>query len=267
MRRLHLFEFEDQEWLPRRFRNYLLEFLQYQLTCCHIYAPMIGKLKAALQTVHCRHLVDIGSGGGATILQVQEMLKKSGYGVSVTLTDKYPNAGSVAHINCPGAYECSYYAVPVDALQIPAHLKGFRTFFTSFHHFPPTTASAILRKAVEDQMPIGVFEFTERTISNLAGMLVSPVAVLALMLKTQPRTFDRFFWTYVLPVIPLLYWWDGTVSHWRTYSVTELEGLISGLGENSFRWDVGRIRTNAHAITYLIGLPNVGNHLRDTKDS
>jgi hypothetical protein len=255
MRRLHLFEFEDQKWLPPPLRRYLLEFLQFQIVSERIYAGAIPKLREALAKAGCRKVVDIGSGGGATILQVQRLLRQAGWPVSVTMTDKYPHSRAIL----PGAEAAGgsalYHPEPVDALNIPPQLDGFRTFFTSFHHFRPTEAAAILRQAVEDRAPIAVFEFTQRRAANLLGMLLSPIAVLAGMRKTRPRTFGKFFWTYVLPAVPLLYWWDGTVSHWRTYSVTELKDLIARLGETRFEWEVGRIGDGRGAVTYLFGIP------------
>jgi hypothetical protein len=255
MRRLHLFEFEDQKWLPPPLRRYLLEFLQFQIVSERIYAGAIPKLREALAKARCRKLVDIGSGGGATILHVQALLRQAGWPVSVTMSDKYPQAGAIP----PGAGAADggalYHPEPVDALSIPSELDGLRTFFTSFHHFRPAEAAAILRQAVEDRAPIAVFEFTQRRAGNLLGMLLSPVAVLAGMRKARPWTFGKFFWTYVLPAVPLLYWWDGTVSHWRTYSVAELKDLIARLGETRFEWEVGRIGDGRAALTYLLGIP------------
>jgi hypothetical protein len=249
MKRRQLFEFEDQEWLPRRFRRYLLEFLQFQITSDRVYAPVIPLLKDALVKARCRRILDIGSGEGGTILQVQTMLRQAGWPVSVTMTDKFPRSGA------PSIDGAAYHREPVDARLIPPQLDGFRTFFTSFHHFRPADATAILGHAVEDRAPIAVFEFTGRSIGNLLGMLLSPIAVLAGMRKTRPWTFGKTFWTYILPAIPLLYWWDGTVSHWRTYSLGELEELIAGLGETGFEWEVGRIGDGPCAITYLLGIP------------
>lgn len=245
MRRLHLFEFEDQPWLPSSLRHALLEVLQRQITSCRLYAPVVGKLKEAVEECGWRHLVDIGSGGGETALQVQEMLAHAGCPVSLTLTDKYPPAAAVAGAGGRGT---RYVPESVDALRIPEDVRGFRVFFTSFHHFPPRRAAAILKRAVDDGTPVGVFEFTERTPSNLAGMLLSPLAVLALTRKMRPR--------YVVPLVPLLYWWDGTVSHLRTYTVAELEQLIPD--GNDFRWEVGQIEGDGYRLTYLIGISSAG---------
>ncbi len=51
-------------------------------------------------------------------------------------------------------------------MKVPRELKGFRTMFTSFHHFPPEEARAILQNAVDAGEGIGIFEITRRAPSN-----------------------------------------------------------------------------------------------------
>ena len=50
----------------------------------------------------------------------------------------------------------------MSATAVPARLSGFRTMFTSFHHFKPEQAQAILADAVRNRCGIGIFEFTYR---------------------------------------------------------------------------------------------------------
>ena len=59
--------------------------------------------------------------------------------IGVCLTDKYPNIAAFLKkaqvVKSGGA--TTYSAEPVDAGRIPAEIAGFRTIFSSFHHFPP----------------------------------------------------------------------------------------------------------------------------------
>jgi len=45
-------------------------------------------------------------------------------------------------------------------MNVPAELKGLRTMFTSFHHFLPEEARAVLQNAVDAGEGIGIFEIT-----------------------------------------------------------------------------------------------------------
>ena len=66
------------------------------------------------------------------------------------------------------------------------------------------------------------------------------------------------FWSYVVPVLPIVLLFDSAVSVLRIYSVDELRGLTAGL--KGYRWDVGRVRSRRLPITltYLVGVPESG---------
>ena len=255
---MRLFEFTDQPWLPSIFRNYVLELLQWQLTTYEIYTPLVTKLKDVLQQIDCHQIVDICSGGGGPILQIQEILEREeGYPVSVTLSDKFPNPEALRNLNLKLKPKIDYFSDPVDATSIPNHLTGFHTFFTCFHHFDPTAAVQILRDVTAKRAPIGIFEFTERKRSNLFGMLLSPLAVFCQTPRIESFRLGRFFWTYVIPIIPLIYWWDGTVSHLRTYTLTELKNMVGAVNAPAYHWEIGKISSleTTDSITFLIGVP------------
>lgn len=255
--RRQLFEFEDQAWLPAALRDSLTDILRYHLATSRLYEPAVARLRAALEASGCDQIVDIGSGAGGPIVQIQRRLAEQGCPVTVTLTDKFPHRAMVERIRALGLRTLSYHAEPVDALHVPPGLRGVRTLFTCFHHFAPPQAAAILRQAVADRAPIAIFEFTTRSMPNLLGMLLAPLAVLAqapAIFRHQPA---RLLWVYVVPLIPLIYWWDGIISYLRTYSVAELAQLLSEVGPGEYTWDIGTLGSDqgAPSITYLVGWP------------
>lgn len=256
MRRLHLFEFQDQRWIPRRLRASVLEVLQHQITVSRMYAPAVEVLRRALEACHCRTIVDIGSGGGATAIQVQAMLAEAGWPVALTMTDKYPDAGAIARTTLLGSPNTSYRAEPVDATRVPPDLRGFRTFFTSFHHLRPGAAVSVLRSAVDDGAPVAAFEFTRRSAANVAGMALSPFAVLRELRATTAVRGANAGAAPLLALAPFVYAWDGAVSHLRTYTVAELEALARAAGGKAFRWEAGQAGGGEYPITYLLGIPD-----------
>ena len=133
---------------------------------------------------------------------------------------------------------------------------GFRTLFTALHHFRPTAARAILADAVRRGCGIGIFEVTERRILTLLGMLVLPVFVLLATPFIRPFRWSRLLLTYLLPLVPLAVWFDGTVSCLRSYTPAELEALAAGVGEG-YDWEAGTLAAPPFVtrVTYLIGTP------------
>lgn len=257
MRRWQLFEFEDQAWLPAFLRDSVTDILRYYLSTAQPYAPAAACLRTLLMATGCTSIVDFGSGAGGPLVHIQRQLAQAGCPVRVTLTDKYPHSVMVARIQSLELQTLRYHPTSVDATHMPADLHGIRTFFSCFHHFAPLQASAILQRAVADHAGIAVFEFTARSRANVLGMLLAPLAVLAQAPAIFRQRPARLFWVYVLPLIPLIYWWDGIVSYLRSYSVAELEQLSARTTPGVFRWEAGTLASEGGAppITYLLGWP------------
>jgi hypothetical protein len=73
----------------------------------------------------------------------------------------------------------------------------------------------------------------------------------------RPFRFSRLFWTYIIPIIPLVLYYDGVVSCLRAYSTSTLLGLTRDLAAQNYQWQIGEENRALHVlpITYLIGFP------------
>jgi hypothetical protein len=142
-------------------------------------------------------------------------------------------------------------------MQPPKELEGFRTLFSSFHHFEPEQARAILEDAVKDRRGIGIFEMTARSPLAVLCMVLAPITTLLFTPFIRPFRWSRLVWTYLVPVVPVLAMFDGIVSCLRTYSASELTELISGLQDCGYTWEIGEEKAalSAVPVTYLVGYP------------
>jgi hypothetical protein len=257
MKRLHLLEIEDQAWCPNGLRDALTDHLQFALAQTRTYAPAIPVLASALRRAKARCIVDLCSGGAGPWPWLHPALTHEGLSVTVCLTDRFPNLEAFRRSTLRARQSITYHPLPVDATQVPEGLSGFRTLFTSFHHFGPEQARAILADAVRQRQGIAIFEATYRHLSNLVLMLPAPLAVLGLTPFIRPFRWSRLAWTYLLPVAPLVTLFDGVVSCLRTYTVQELRNLTASLETHHYLWDVGRLKPKLTSvpITYLVGVP------------
>lgn len=257
MPRIHIFELEDQPWLPRTLRDLATDYLAFLLSWLEPYRQIVPFLSQALITTGRQRLIDLCSGGAGPVLDLQRALAREGLDVTVTLTDKYPNLPAFARLR-RGDDAVDFWPAPVDATAVPAELAGFRTIFTAFHHFRPEEAKKILADAVRARSPIGVFDVAERSPRMLLfALLCVPLLVFALTPFIRPVRWQRLLWTYVLPLVPLICWWDGVVSQLRAYRPDELEAMVDELPSNGFHWRIGATRSAFYrgCVTFLIGYP------------
>lgn len=254
MRRMQLFEFADFAWFPAAWRRNIGDVLSWFGTKLNPYGPLAPKLKAALERMDCRRIVDLGSGSAGPITLIQRQLREQGWPVSITLTDFFPDPASFARAAAAADGPINFIEGPMDFRAVPAELTGFRTMFASFHHLAPPDARAILRDAAAAGQGIGVFEFTGRHPIQFVSMLLSPITVWLITPWLRPFSFSRLFWTYLVPVVPLLSVWEDVVSNLRTYSPSELRELTAGL--DSYIWDIGQVPSRGgFKIIYLFGYP------------
>ncbi len=257
MRRVHLFEFHDLPWYPNVWRNMLTDVMAFFAVKFKVYRPIAPKLKAALEKLRCGRIVDLCSGaGGPALALLDELGQVDGRPIECTLTDKYPNVALFRHLGAAHPGRISFCEDAVDATAVPEELEGFRTLFTSFHHFDVDAARAILRDAVCKRQGIGVFEYSERNFWIWAPALLFGWAFVWLATPfMRPFRWHRLLWNYVIPLWFLFALWDGVVSCLRTYSPRQLQELTADLG-SGYSWEIGRLRSiGACRITYLLGIP------------
>lgn len=255
--RLHWFELEDQPWFPAVIRDFATDYIHFIEITFHLHRPIVALLANALRTTKSGHVIDLCSGGAGPIPALQEALAAERLDVRFTLTDRFPNLPAFRRAEAMSQGRITFVARPVDARAVPKDLRGFRTIFNSFHHFRPTDARAVLRDATNAAVPIGIFEIPERALLVILATLLTPLSVALTAPFIRPFRWQRLFWTYVLPLVPLTCLWDGIVSQLRAYTVEELGNLARDLAPDTYVWQSGqeRVRSTPGHVTYLLGHP------------
>ena len=250
------FEFHDQQWFPKSLRDGVTDALQLILSLGGIYRPIVPMLNKAVEASGAARIVDLCSGGGGPWLWLYRLLCVSaGRRIEICLTDKYPNIEAFENARRRTDGKITFYPGSVDTASLPRELSGFRTIFTSFHHFAPDEAVAILQNAVDDGQGIGVFEAAKRdpltilltVLMPLAGFLTAPFA--------RPFRMSRIFWTYFIPVIPFVLFFDGVISCLRAYSQKELSLLATQVKAENYVWQIGERSGGLAPVTFLVGYP------------
>ncbi|HEY6302633.1 MAG TPA: hypothetical protein VIX14_06150 [Terriglobales bacterium] len=284
MRRVHFFEFHDQPWFPSSLRDYVTDALQFGFNLLKSYAPIAPLLQSALDSAGNgpnagRSVIDMCSGGGGPWFDLSRRLQigtrggralpadgaeprhhaSGSAGLQVWLTDKYPNLKAFQSARAASENRIAFYPESVDATKVPRELKGLRTMFTSFHHFSPDDARAILQDAVDAGESIAIFEVPRRAWSTIS---LTFAFVFMLFIGTpwvRPFRWSRLLWTYLVPILPLVLLFDGVVSCLRTYRPRELREMVEKLSANEYQWEMGEQPSGKVPITFLIGYPGASS--------
>jgi hypothetical protein len=256
MRRLHLAELEDQPWFPATIRNSMTDLLDFFIRHFRVYDSIVPILHNALKEASAHSILDLCSGGAGAIQRVQQILaQEHDFKVEIILSDLYPNKHAYERLIKLRDSGINYLSSSVDATKVPQNLTGFRTLFTSFHHFDSHDARKILSNAVKQGHGIAIFELSERSFRGALGPLFSAILSFFITPFLRPFSLKRIFYTYVVPIIPAAYLFDGLVSQLRSYTPEEMFELARNLGDKEYKWEAGFKKHDflPFKINYLVG--------------
>lgn len=263
MNRVHAVELEDLPWVPSVLRDGGTDLLDLGFAKTGFYDGVADKLAALLAATGERRLHDLCSGGGGGALQLRERLREQGVAFALTLTDRFPNAAGAARVAALGDPDTRYASEPADAMAAGGDAPGVRTMSGALHHFRPEDVTRLIGAVVARRLPLAFFDVAASpAIRKLPwvlaplplalNMLMLAVGSLALTPLVRPARPASWLFTYVLPLIPALVAWDGTISALRAYTPDELLALARAVpGADGYRWDAGV----AGRALYLTGAP------------
>jgi hypothetical protein len=261
MKRINLFEFEDFKWFPNWTRICLTRLIVVMHKFLKSSDDLVPLIKRALIYSNNNTIVDLCSGSGGPMIDVFKNFKEEQgkENIKLILTDLYPDLQLASKINISTTQNLSYKTSPVNALNVSAELAGVRTMVGSFHHMKPDAAKKILKNAKQSKMPICIYEISDNGSPTFFWWIAIPVIFLMALFITpfvRPLTWKQIIFTYLIPIIPLFFAWDGAVSNVRTYTLEDLDILLIGLESEDYIWEKGRITGRANKL-YLLGLPRL----------
>ena len=257
MRRIHLFEIEDYAWFPASLRDCLTRMLLVVHRLLKTTEHLTPLVQRALRESGSRKVIDLCSGSGGPMIDVVTQLRQQPQwaDLELELTDLYPSKpGSDQHPRF-----VTFRADPVDAAKLPPDARGLRTMVCSFHHMRPETARRILEDAQRSRQPILIYEISDNTFPPPALFwIVLPINFLFALLvsiQVRPVTWRQVVFTWLIPILPICFAWDGAVSNVRTYGSSDFQQLLAGIPDSPYRWDFGKIDTRPAASFYSLGVP------------
>ncbi len=155
MRRIQFFEIHEQPWFPTTLRNEITDSLQRGSEILKAHALISGLLQRAVAASGTLSIVDLCSGSGGPWSDLAQKLRGDTRVYRIRLTDKFPNLHAFENVRKCSADRIDFCLSSVDATDVPLEQNGFRTMFSSFHHFSPVQARTILQSAFNARQGIG----------------------------------------------------------------------------------------------------------------
>jgi hypothetical protein len=228
----HLFEFMDLKWLPASLHATLREILEcgnarpfrpyYEWVARHV--------KRELVESKCKNIIELGAGTApiTRVLARDSSLKD----VTLIVCDSQPDAATytVLEKQYPRKVVARYDSVDfAKAQEWPS--KSLLVLSGACHHIPSEQRAKVLETLAKSGDRIILCEPLRKTLSSVCFVFGSivPAAVLPLWFINRPGRLRRFFWCWLLPVAPLMFWWDGWVSCLRMWNDKEWRDKLCDL--------------------------------------
>ncbi len=267
MRRIQLFEFEDQSWFPGWLRTCMTNLIVVMHGVFGTKEVLGNLIAKGLKKTGDKSIVDLCSGAGGAMPDVLNELKNKHEldGIRLTMTDLYPNVDAVKKFNSPDQPHIEYYSDPVNATDFSTAPAGFKTMINCFHHMRPAQAKQILKTAQDNQQALLIYDMGDSKMPILLWWLLLPLSLLIMIvmtlfitLKVRPLTWQQIVFTYLIPIIPIFFAWDGQASMPRLYSQEDMDELLKGMETDAYTWEKGEIQGKKkwQTGTYLLGLPH-----------
>ena len=266
MNRIQLFEFEDFKWFPNVIRESMTKLLNVFNKIMKVDEVIVNGITPVLEKTNHKTIVDLGSGAGGAMPSVLNILNKQRQEenkLKLILTDLYPNKQFV--IKYHDNKNIKYNSKPVDATNTKELPNGIKTMINCYHHMPKDKARKILIEAQNNKQSLFIYEVTGKKVPLFIWWILLPLSLSILFLMTWVITpslknvsWKQLIFTYIIPIIPICYAWDGQASMQRTYLKQDFDTMLNTVVKDSnYLWNYEEAYDNKGKRKgyYFIGMP------------
>lgn len=258
MVRHKLFEWEDLAWLPDFIRGGATDALRFAMEATGACRALVPILVTCIESTAATAIIDLGSGSGGPMIWLFRRLRPQiGWPLTLVLTDRYPNPAALMAWATPEQPWIQAHLAPTLATEVPEDLSGLRTLCNVLHHLSLSEVRQTFQQARHQQQPIFVVELVGRSWRSLLLVVAATLFSFVSPWVTRSGDWRRWPFTYLVPVIPFVVFWDGCVSCLRSYSEAELVQLTDELSTPHYGFRTFRVPTlgGLFGLQCVVGSP------------
>ncbi|HUG68893.1 MAG TPA: class I SAM-dependent methyltransferase [Pirellulaceae bacterium] len=235
MRAYYLFEFCDQKWVPATARECLFEIME---ACNSGLRSFNGEVADAVIEIATKEglctIIELGAGRAPVTTQLARDERADG--LKLVPCDIAPN--EVVYRQLASRYGGRVQPIysSVDITQAHDLLDASVLVLAGMmHHVPFELRPKVLRALSESGSRMAMFEPLKRSFLSmfLASLSIVPAILLPITFFRRPGRLRRFFWCWVVPVVPPMFAWDGVTSCLRQWTASEWRQQFDRLGDSA----------------------------------
>ena len=225
-KRWHLFEFDDQKWLPDTLRRVYMNILG---TNKNRVAPFAQQLYSDLKRLNVNTIHAICAGDGNFIYQLLQ-LNRDNIPLKFILSDLFPLPSEYSYLKSRTNGAIDYIEKPIDATKMTLGQRECFLMAGSLHHLTEEQVYKVFEKIIRSDGMLIMMENHSRTFKQMVTLIfLLPIFALTAPFFAKPCRFSNVFWGTLFPLVSLMIWFDGNVSNLRSYRLEDVNFILNSI--------------------------------------
>lgn len=245
--KLFIYECNDSPHCPQFIRESILEVLGNSIRDAGVYEKLAPRFIDFCTKHHIKNILEIGAGSGeSTAVFVDAVFRHQQKPPHIYISDLLP----MHEVMKATAARYPDVLTPLeDSLDIRnaavAPVHDMRMVLSAFHHFDPDVVRSFFKDAREQQLAIFIAEPFTNSLRAFFPLFLHGFTSLARNgVQSSKMRFVKFFFTFLLPLIPMCLLWDGLVSMIRMYDKKGFMEIVETLpeSESGYQWHYEEVK-------------------------
>jgi len=225
MKRLKCKEIHESSWCPAVLRDGITDFLGFFTVHSRFYDSLLQKL--LFSSGRKIDIVNDCAGSGwydwALFSRFRQQIG------SYKVTDLYPSS-RWKELKVSVGKDIDFVSESMDIKKSIKTFPGVHIMFSALHHFEADEIREMITAAIENKRELLICDYSQRRMFiELLPLLLSPLMFLLLSPLVYPFSWRRLLFTYVIPILPLIFLVDSAISRMKAYTLGELQEIIHGI--------------------------------------
>ena len=229
---LYLFEFCDQTWVPSGARECLFEIMDWCNSGARSFNRDVADTALRLaEELGTDTIVELGAGRAPVTSFLAEDSRAKEY--TLVPCDLFPNESVYRDLETRYEGQVKPIYEPVDiTVRHEALADKVLVMAGMMHHVPFSLRSSVLSALSATNARNVIFEPLRRTWISMFFTLfaIFPAIALPAGYFRAPGQLRRVLWCWLIPIVPMMFLWDGLTSCLRQWSAAEYLDVLEAEG-------------------------------------